>query len=138
MAHPRFPTQGKGPTYCLAKFRRKLNENEENWTEWGASSSMILLFRSATEMVYVIAHAITILELQNMHWIQENQIERSRRRSWACFKRTFLTVNVEWSAALETVIQQILYKIHLFFQLGHKASSTTRNEVLTKHGCKAR
>ena len=36
-----------GGTYYLAKFRQKLHENEENWTEGGGTASKILLCRSA-------------------------------------------------------------------------------------------
>ena len=39
-ADPGFPRRGP-PTYYLAKFLRKLHENEENWT--GVHASKILL-----------------------------------------------------------------------------------------------
>ena len=42
------PTPG-GTTYELAKFRQKLHENEENWTERGRTSK-ILLCISATDV----------------------------------------------------------------------------------------
>ena len=39
--------KGRAPIYYLAKFHRKLHENEENWT--GGVHPKILLCRSATE-----------------------------------------------------------------------------------------
>ena len=50
-ADPGFPRRGGGgaPTYYLAKVCRKLRENEENWTEKGGASKILLdLCRSAT------------------------------------------------------------------------------------------